>query len=74
MKQQKETHPLDCKYAIIDLANCIHEFVHHKLNHHHNDVVMVHRERILNKLWNIPGYLDRYRKHIHIPESKLVSL
>lgn len=73
-KQRRKTHLLGCKYVVTDLASCIHEFVHHMLNHRHNDVVMVHRARISNKLWNILDYLDRYRKRIHILVLKLALL
>lgn len=69
--RRRETHPLGCKYATTDLANCSHEFVHHMPNHRHNGAVMVHRERISNKLWNILRYLDRYRRRIHILALKV---
>lgn len=65
---------LDCKEEEVDLANCIRECVHHKPNHRHNDVVMVHQKRILNMWSSIRHCLDKYQKHIHIQATRLVLL
>lgn len=62
---------LGCKYEEVDLASCIHGYVHRKPNRHHSGVVMVHRKHISSKWLNILRYLDRYRKHIHILVMRL---
>lgn len=62
----KKIHLLDYKCVAIGRANCNHEYVHHKLNHHHNGAVTVRHVHISNKLWSILDYLDRYRKRIRI--------
>lgn len=70
----KINYLLDCKEEEVDLANCIRECVHHKPNHRHNDVVMVHQKRILNMWSSIRHYLDKFQKHIHIQATRLVML
>lgn len=70
----KINYLLDCKEEEVDLANCIRECVHHKPNHRHNDVVMVHQKRILNMWSSIRHCLDKYQKHIHIQATRLVLL